>query len=208
MKKNFVFIILIAFTTIIIANYAADRNGKVSVQEDSFNLVNLKISILSPIFKFGSAGTIDDESVLNIGKMISNSLKTRILANWLSPEESIALIKDAKIENDYESLLNDYQKTWISDKSKLIEISKSVNCPYIAICLIDHRVTGSDATSHYRLTNITIQIISADNGKVVLELVGDAECGSGGHDIGVVKLIQKAVDKAISNYPGAKPVNN
>jgi len=208
MKKNFVFIIPILITTMIISGCAAGRDGTVSIQEESFNLVNLKISILSPIFKFGSAGTIDDETELNIGKMIYNSLESRISASWLSPEESIALIKNAKIENDYESLLNDYQKTWISDKSKLIEISKSVNCPYIAICQIDHRVTGSDATSHYRLTNITIQIISADNGKVVLGLVGDAECGSGGHDIGVVKLIQRAVDKAISNYPGARPVNN
>jgi len=138
-EKEFRFIILIVFTTIMIASYTTGRKGTVSAQEASFNLVNLKISILSPIFKFGSAGTIDDESVLNIGKMISNSLKSRISASWLSPEESIALIKDAKIENDYESLLNDYQKTWISDKSKLIEISKSVNCPYIAICLIDHR---------------------------------------------------------------------
>jgi hypothetical protein len=194
--------------SIAISSYATGRNGTVPLQEESFSLVNLKISILSPIFKFGSAGTIDDETELNIGKMIYNSLESRILASWLSPEESIALIKNAKIENDYESLLNDYQKTWISNKSKLIEISKSVNCPYIAICQIDHRVTGSDATSHFRLTNITIQIISADDGKVVLELVGDAECGSGGHDIGVVKLIQRAVDKAISNYPGAKSVNN
>jgi hypothetical protein len=192
----------------IILSCATSRNATVSIQEESFSLVNLKISILSPIFKFGSAGTIDDETELNIGKMIYNSLESRISASWLSPEESIAFIKNAKIENDYESLLNDYQKTWISDRSKLIEISKSVNCPYIAISQIDHRVTGSDATSHYRLTNITIQIISADNGKVVLELVGDAECGSGGHDIGVVKLIQKAVDKAISNYPGAKPLGN
>ena len=206
MKKNFVFIILIVFTSIIISSCATGRNGTVPMQEESFNLVNLKISILSPIFKFGSAGTIDSGSVLNIGKMIYNSLKSRISASWLSPEESIALIKNAKIENEYESFLNDYQKTWISDKSKLIEISKSVNCQYIAICKIDHRVTGSDATSHYRLTNVTIQIISADNGKVVLELVGDAECGSGGNDIGVVKLIQKAVDEAISKYPGAKPL--
>jgi hypothetical protein len=207
MKKHFVFIILIVFTSIIISSCATGNSGSISI-DDSFSLINLKISILSPVFKFGSAGTIDDESVLNLSKMIYNSLESRISAKWLSPEESITLIKNANMLKEYESFLNDYQKTWISDKSKLIEISESVNCPYIAICKIEHLVTGSDATSHYRITNINIQIISADNGKVVLELVGDAECGSGGHDIGVVKLIQKAVDKAISNYPGAKPLSN
>jgi len=119
--------------------------------------------------------------------MIYNSLENRITASWLSPEESIALIQNAKIRNEYDSLLKDYQKTWIPDQSKLIEISEAVNCPYLALCQIDHRITGNDATSHYRLTNITIQIISASNRKVVLELVGNAECGSGGHDIGAVK---------------------
>jgi hypothetical protein len=208
MKKHFVFIVLIVFSSMIISSCGTGGSGTVPILDDSFNPVNLKISLLSPIFKFGSAGTIDDESVLNIGKMIYNSLESRIPAKWMSPEESIALIQNAKKQNEYESFLNDYQKTWIPDNSKLIEISESVNCPYIALCQIDHRVTGSDATSHYRLTGITIQVISANSGKVVLELVGNAECGSGGHDIGAVKLIQKAIDEAISKYPGAKPLSS
>jgi len=208
MKKHFVLIILIVFTSILVSSCGTGGSGTVSIIDDSFNPVNSKISLLSPIFKFGSAGTIDDESVLSIGKMVYNSLERRISAKWLSPEESVTLIQNAKIQNEYETFLEDYQKTEIPNKSKLIEISESVNCPYIALCQIDHKVTGSDATSHYRLISITIQVISANNSNVVLELVGNAECGSGGHDIGVVKLIQKAIDEAISKYPGAKPVDN
>jgi len=34
--------------------------------------------------------------------------------------------------------------------------------------------------------------------------LGEAECGSGSYDIGASKLMEKAINKAIDFYPGAK----
>ena len=207
MKKHFIFIALLFLVTILESG-CATSSGTATILDKSFNPDNSKISLLPPRFKFGSTGAIEVGSEQSIGRLIYNSLNDRTSSKWLSPEESVSLIQDANVLDEYESLLDGYLKTGIPSKTKLMKLSKSLNCPYIALCQIDHKVTGTIGMGNYRLASITIQVLSANDGKVVLEISGSGQCGSGGYDIGAAQLIQKVTDEAISYYPGAKQPKN
>lgn len=207
MKKCFILLSLVIFTSILLIS-CATGSGTATVLDKSFQPVNTKISLLPPRFKFDATGSIDVGSEQSIGRMVYNSLVQRTPSDWLSPEESVSLIQDANVLSEYESLLDGYQKTGIPSKSKLMILSETVKCPYIALCQIDYKVTGITGMSNYRIAGLTIQVLSAADGKVVLELVGNAQCGSGGYDIGAVPIMQKAIDEAISYFPGAKPTAN
>lgn len=204
MKKIFILLSFVLFSSLLIMS-CATGSGTATVIDKSFQAANSKISLLPPRFKFESSGYIDIGSEQSIGRMVYNSLVQRTPSEWLSPEESVSLIQDANVLDEYEALLDGYLKTGIPSKSKLMKLSETVKCPYIALCQIDHKVTGIKGESNYRIAGLTIQVISANDGKVVLEIVGNAQCGSGVYDIGADKLIQKAIDEAISYYPGAKP---
>lgn len=206
MKKHFYFLAIILFASILVSS-CAYVSGAVTVLDKNFNPVNSKISLLPPRFKFESRGAIDIGTEQSIGRMVYTSLVQRTTAEWLSPEKSVSLIQDANVLSEYESFLDGYLKTGIPSKTKLIKLSETVDCPYITLCQIDYRVTGVESLSDYRLASLTIQVISANDGKFVLELVGNAQCGSGAYDIGAIPLIQKAIDKAISYFPGAKPTS-
>ena len=207
MKKQFFFVAFILFALIFVSG-CATGSGTVTILDPNFNPVNSKISLLPPRFRFESSGSIEVGSEQNIGRMIYNSLYQRTSTDWLSPDESVSLIQDANVLDAYESLLDGYQKTGIPSKAKLTTLSKALNCPYLALCQIDHRVTGVIGMSGYRHASITIQVLSAKNGKVVLELIGNAECGSGSYDIGATSLMKKAIDEVTSCFPGAKPSGN
>ena len=207
MKNHFYFVVIIILASILVSS-CATTSGTATVLDKSFNPVNSKISLLPPRFKFESSGAIDIGTEQSVGRMVYNSLVQRTTAEWLSPEESVSLIQDADILNDYESFLDGYLKTGIPSKTKLIKLSETVDCPYITLCQIDYNVTGIEGISNYRLASLTIQVISTNEGKVVLELVGNAQCGSGGYDIGAAPLMQNAIDEAISYFPDAKPTSN
>ena len=207
MKNHFYFLVIILFASILVSS-CATTSGTVTVLDKSFNPVNSKISLLPPRFKFESSGAIDIGTERSVGRMVYISLVQRTKAEWLSPEESVSLIQDANVLSEYESFLDGYLKTGIPSKKNLIKLSETVDCPYITLCQIDYRVTGIEGISNYRLASLTIQVISANEGKVVLELVGNAQCGSGAYDIGATVLMQKAIDEAIAYFPGAKPTSN
>lgn len=204
MKKFFILLSFVLFSSLLIMS-CATGSGTATVMDKSFQAANSKISLLPPRFKFDASGSIDIGSEQSIGRMVYNSLIQRTPSEWLSPEESVSLIQDANVLNEYESLLDGYQKTGIPSKSKLMKLSETVKCPYIALCQIDYKVTGILGMSNYRIAGLTIQVLSANDGKVVLEIVGNAQCGSGAYDIGAVEIMQKAIDEAISYFPGAKP---
>lgn len=203
--KNFFILFSVVLSTSILVMSCATGSGTATVLDKNFQPLDAKISLLPPRFKFNASGSIDIGSEQSIGRMVYNSLLQRTSSKWLSPEESVSLIQDANVLNDYETLLDGYQKTGIPSKSKLMILSGTLKCPYIALCQIDYKVTGILGHSNYRIAGLTIQVLSANDGKVVLELVGNAECGSGAYDIGATEVMQKAIDEAISYYPGAKP---
>jgi hypothetical protein len=205
MKNVYLLLSLVLFTSFLLIS-CATGSGTATVLDKSFNPENSKISLLPPRFKFDATGTIDIGSEQSIGRMVYNTLVQRTSSDWLSPEESVSLIQDANVLDEYEALLDGYQKTGIPSKSKLMILSETVKCPYIALCQIEYKITGITGMSNYRIAGLTIQVLSANDGKVVLELVGSAQCGSGGYDIGAVEIMQKAIDEAISYFPGAKPV--
>ncbi|KQC03887.1 MAG: hypothetical protein APR54_09085 [Candidatus Cloacimonas sp. SDB] len=203
MKK--LFFLFFSMILILIINSCATGGGTLTILDTSFNPES-KISLLPPRFNFESTGNIGIGSEVTVGRMIYDLLVERTPADWLSPEESVSLIQDADVLEDYEELLEGYQRTGIPSKAKLQSIMGAVECPYIALCQIDHRISGVQGMSGYRFTNITIQILSAAEGKVVLELLGEAECGSGSFDVGASKLMETAINKAINFYPGSVPL--
>lgn len=207
MKKHIIIIFLIFIIAFSLLS-CASGSGSITIYDQSFQANNNKIALLPPRFKFTNTGSIDLGSEIKIGRLIYNTLRKRTQAIWLSPEESVSLIQDANILDQYESLLDGYTKTGIPSKSKLMILSKTLNSPYIALCQVDYKVTGIMGEANYRLAGLTFQVLSANEGKVVLELVGNAQCGSGAYDIGATGVMQMAIDEAIKYFPNAKYNDN
>jgi hypothetical protein len=51
---------------------------------------------------------------------------------------------------------------------------------------------------------LTLQVLSAESGKVQLEISGKAQCGSGGFDVGEEKILKRAATEAVNYYPDSK----
>lgn len=207
MKKLYILPLIILLVSILLVS-CATGGGTLTTFDKSFRSENAKISLLPPRFDFDATGSIESGSEQKIGQMIYNTLVKRTSSEWVSPDKSVSLIQEANVLNEYESFLDGYKKTGIPSKSRLEVLSETVKTPYIALSQIEHKVTGNIGMSNYRITNVTILVLSATKGKVVLEVVGNAQCGSGTYDIGAVALMQKSIDEAISKFPGAKPASD
>lgn len=207
MKHTFTFLFIVTITISSILFFScATGSGSASVKDKSFNPDVASIALFPPQQSFGTEGqSLEIGSEQLMGEIVYASLVQRTSSNWMSPDETVTRIQDAELLDDYIKLLEGYQKTGILSKTRLQKLTAVVGTPYIALCEVSHRVTGITGMQGYRYTSITLQVLSSEDGKVVLELLGNAQCGSGGYDVGAGELMKKSIDEAINHYPGAKP---
>jgi len=186
----------------------ATGSGSIPFSDPSFNASTAKIALLPPRYALGSPTGIVIGAERKFGSIIFSTLIERTNSQWLSPDEGVSKIQDANVLPEYEALLDGYQKTGIPSRDRLAKISNAVGSPYVALCTINYYVSGILGMSDYRVASLTLQVLSAQSGQVILEISGKANCGSGGYDIGEDKLLKLTADEAINYYPNAKPAKN
>jgi len=202
------FVVAITISSILFFS-CASSSGTSSIKDKSFNPDGASIALFPPQYSFGNEGqSLEAGSELMIGEMVYTILEQRTSSIWMSPDETVTFIQDAELIDVYVKLIEGYQKSGIISKTRLKKLTDAVGTPYIAVCEVSHRVSGVTGMSGYRSTSITLQVLSSANGKVVLELLGNAQCGSGGYDVGAGELMKMSIDKAVDHYPGAKPSSN
>jgi hypothetical protein len=183
----------------------ATGSGSISLRDPSLNTATARISLLPPRYALGVPNGIVIGAERKFSGIIFSTLTDRTNSQWVSPDDAVSKIQDANVLPEYEALLDGYQKTGIPSRDRLIKISNAVGTPYIALCTINYYVSGTTATTGYRVASLTLQLISAQSGQVVLEISGKGDCGSGGYDIGEDKILQRAANEAINYYPDVRP---
>ncbi|MEI8102452.1 MAG: hypothetical protein WCG61_02875 [Chlorobium sp.] len=184
----------------------ATGSGGITLKDDSFKVKNANVALLPPRLALGSNTGIVIGIEHKAKDVIYNELTIRTTSNWIAPDDAVSKIQDANVLTEYEAFLDGYVRTGIPSKDKLAKIGKAIGSDYIALATISHQVSGRIGMGGYRQAGMSLQVLSVNNGKLVLEVSGDADCGSGAYDVGADALINQAAKQAISYYPELKVV--
>lgn len=170
--------------------------GKMTIMDPSFKPSGNSIALL-PI---GSSSGIEVSLRRKLGATIYEKLSAKMEANWVAPDAVGSKLQTGDTLSKYEKFVDGFQKTGVANKENLSAVSKALGVKYLVMCSIKHNVTGGYSMTNYRYASATLQVFRASDAKIVAEVVGEENCGSGLYDHGEEGLINVAVDQAIAAF--------